>query len=77
MNKLYSFETWARQLLDFTAHFVGNEAAFLICNSVGGAASAFLCLDEAGRAAMQMLLGGRIVTFVDCVEAETSATLQG
>ena len=44
VNKLYSFETWARQLLDFTAHFVGEESAFLICNSVGGAASALLML---------------------------------
>lgn len=44
VNKLYSFETWARQLLDFTAHFVAEEAAFLICNSVGGAASALLLL---------------------------------
>ena len=77
MNKLYSFETWAMQLLDFTAHFVGEEAAFLICNSVGGVASAFLCLDEAGRAAMQTLLGGHIVTFVDCFKAGISATLQG
>ena len=44
VNKLYSFETWARQLLDFTAHFVGEEAAFLICNSVGGATFVLLML---------------------------------
>ena len=36
VNKLYCFETWARQVLDFIGHFVGEEPAFLICNSVGG-----------------------------------------
>ena len=36
VNKLYCFETWARQVLDFIASFVGEEPAFLICNSVGG-----------------------------------------
>ncbi len=35
VNKLYSFETWARQSLDFLDAFVG-EPAFIICNSVGG-----------------------------------------
>ena len=38
VNKLYSFETWAQQSLDFLDAFVG-EPAFLICNSVGGAPS--------------------------------------
>ena len=37
VNKLYCFETWGRQLLDFAEDFVGGEPAFLICNSVGGA----------------------------------------
>ena len=36
MNKLYCFETWAKQLLDFMAEFAGEEKAFYICNSVGG-----------------------------------------
>ena len=35
VNKLYCFETWARQSLDFLDAFVG-EPAFIICNSVGG-----------------------------------------
>ena len=41
MNKLYCFETWARQSLDFLDSFVG-EPAFIICNSVGGVWAAFL-----------------------------------
>ncbi len=36
VNKLYSFETWAQQALDFLEASVG-EPAFIICNSVGGA----------------------------------------
>jgi len=37
VNKLYCFETWSRQLLDFIDEFIGKEPTFLICNSVGGA----------------------------------------
>lgn len=37
VNKLYCFETWSRQLLDFIDNFIGKEPTFLICNSVGGA----------------------------------------
>lgn len=36
VNKLYCFETWSRQLLDFMEYFVGQEPVFVICNSVGG-----------------------------------------
>lgn len=35
VNKLYSFETWAQQALNFLDAAVG-EPAFVICNSVGG-----------------------------------------
>ncbi|CAL8471802.1 g11344 [Coccomyxa elongata] len=37
VNKLYSFETWAQQALDFLDAAVA-EPAFVICNSVGGIA---------------------------------------
>ena len=36
VNKLYCFETWSQQLLDFMESFVGQEPVFIICNSVGG-----------------------------------------
>lgn len=36
-NELYCFETWAAQVLGFVREVVGAPA-FLICNSVGGAA---------------------------------------
>eukprot|EP00884_Botryococcus_braunii_P007381 jgi/Botrbrau1/16644/Bobra.0068s0061.1 len=36
-NSIYTFETWAEQLLSFVDAFVG-EPVFLICNSVGGIA---------------------------------------
>lgn len=32
---LYTFETWAQQLLDFCDQFAGGPV-FMICNSVGG-----------------------------------------
>jgi hypothetical protein len=35
VNKLYCFETWAQQSLDFLDSFAG-EPAFIVCNSVGG-----------------------------------------
>jgi pimeloyl-ACP methyl ester carboxylesterase len=34
-GSLYTFETWAQQLLDFCEEFTGGPA-FMICNSVGG-----------------------------------------
>lgn len=34
-NTLYTFETWAHQVLDFCDEIV-QDSAFLICNSVGG-----------------------------------------
>ncbi|KAJ7292314.1 hypothetical protein O6H91_Y286100 [Diphasiastrum complanatum] len=42
-NSLYTFETWARQILQFCAEVVKSRA-FFICNSIGG--NLLLCVNQ-------------------------------
>ncbi|GAQ80233.1 alpha/beta-hydrolases superfamily protein [Klebsormidium nitens] len=42
---LYTFETWAQQLLDFCDQFAGGPV-FMICNSVGGLAGLQAAIDR-------------------------------
>lgn len=55
---IYNFETWARQLRDFQAAFVG-EPCFFICNSVGGLAGLQAALDDPAMARGVMLMNIR------------------
>ncbi|KAK9905695.1 hypothetical protein WJX75_004737 [Coccomyxa subellipsoidea] len=48
VNKLYSFETWAQQALDFLDVSAG-EPAFIICNSVGGIAGLQAAVQAPGK----------------------------
>lgn len=61
VSSIYNFQTWSRQLRDFTREVIGGGPVTLTCNSVGGIAGLQVRLGRAsagvggrGRAWQQM-----------------------